>query len=126
MSVLVDSSVWIDYFRNRGQADYLEFLIEENLVVTNELILTELIPLLHIQRQKKLISLLKELKRQPMRIAWEEIIHMQTLCLRKGVQRIGIPDLIIAQNAVQGALKLLSNDRHFVSLSRLMPLELFS
>jgi hypothetical protein len=44
MSVLVDSSIWIDYFRNTGKADALDVLIDENLVVVNDLILAELIP----------------------------------------------------------------------------------
>jgi len=41
MTVLVDSSVWVDYFRDGGNASKLEFLIDENLVAVNELILTE-------------------------------------------------------------------------------------
>ncbi len=43
MSVLVDSSVWIDYFRGTGEE--LDYLIEEAVVATNELILAELVPL---------------------------------------------------------------------------------
>lgn len=45
MSILVDSSVWVDYFRGTGlSSDHLDLLIEENLVVTNDLILAELLP----------------------------------------------------------------------------------
>jgi predicted nucleic acid-binding protein len=119
MSVLVDSSVWIEYFRNAEQSDVLEMLIEENLVVTNELILAELIPALQMRKLSELATLLREIKRQPMNIDWNDIIKMQTLCLNNGSNGVGIPDLIIAQNSIQGGLRLLSNDKHFFIISKL-------
>jgi predicted nucleic acid-binding protein len=125
MSVLVDSSVWIEYFRNAEQADVLEMLIEENLVVTNELILAELVPALQIRDLKELITLLRAIKRQPMNIDWDDIIKMQTACLNKGINGVGIPDLIIAQNAMQGGLRLLSNDKHFSIISKFLPLDIY-
>ncbi len=42
MSVLVDSSVWIEYFRG-GTQTTIDSLIDENLVVVNDLILSELL-----------------------------------------------------------------------------------
>ena len=42
--VLVDSSVWIDYFNNGTPKD-VDRLIENNLIVTNQIIRVELIPL---------------------------------------------------------------------------------
>jgi hypothetical protein len=125
MSVLVDSSVWIEYFRNAEQADVLEMLIEENLIVTNELILAELIPALQIRKLSELITLLREIKRQPMNIDWNDIIKMQTLCLNNGSNRVGIPDLIIAQNSIQGGLRLLSNDTHFFIISKFLSLDIY-
>ena len=41
--VLVDSSVWIEYFKSGG-IEILDRLIEEDLACINELILTELAP----------------------------------------------------------------------------------
>jgi predicted nucleic acid-binding protein len=125
MSVLVDSSVWIEYFRNAEQADVLEMLIEENLVVTNDLILAELVPALQVRKLRELIALLREIKRQPMNIDWNDIIKMQTACLNKGINGVGIPDLIIAQNAMQGGLRLLSNDKHFSIISKFLPLDIY-
>ena len=125
MSVLVDSSVWIDYFRDAGQADVLELLIEDNLVVTNELILAELIPSLNLHKAYGLVSLLQEIKLQPMSIDWAKIIKLQTDCLRKGINGVGIPDLIIAQNAKQGGLKLLTNDQHFFQIAQFASLDLY-
>jgi predicted nucleic acid-binding protein len=125
MSVLADSSVWIDYFRDAGAADALELLIEENLVVTNDLILAELIPPLQVRRQRGLVSLLREVKRQPMNVDWDEILEFQTICLQNGINAVGIADLMIAQNAIQGGLRLLSNDRHFSLMAKHIPLELY-
>jgi hypothetical protein len=125
MSILVDSSVWVDYFRDTGQADVLELLIEENLAVTNELILAELIPPLNMRKEYGLTSLLREIKRQPMSVNWNEIIKIQTNCLSNGINGVGIPDLMIAQNAIQGGLKLLSNDKHFSLIAQHTPLELY-
>ncbi len=125
MSVLVDSSAWVDYFRDTGQADLVELLIEENLVVTNELILAELIPALNLRKESQLASLLREIKRQPMAVDWDEIIQIQTACLSHGINGVGIPDLMVAQNAIQGGLKLLSNDKHFALISRHTALAMF-
>lgn len=125
MNVLVDSSVWIDYFRDTGCAETLSILIEENLIVVNDLILSEILPPLLVQKETELVALLREVNRQPMRIDWEEIIGLQTMCLRKGINGVGIPDLFIAQNAMQGNMRLLSNDKYFRLISKHTRLKLF-
>jgi len=124
VSVLVDTSVWIDYFRGAGSATVVDRLIEENLVATNDLILAELIPPLHLRRERKLVALLREIRRHPVSIDWDDIIRMQISCLRQGVNGIGIPDLIIAQNAIQNRLELLAHDKHFALMSEHMPLSI--
>lgn len=63
MSVLIDTSIWIEYFRSGHNSEKLDFLIDENLVVTNDLILAELIPFLKIRNQSKIITLLLNIKR---------------------------------------------------------------
>ena len=125
MSVLVDSSVWVDYFRGRGYADDLDLLIEENLVVTNDLILAELIPPLHIRKQNRLIVLLKEVERFSIAPDWDNLVQMQITCLHNGINGVGIPDLIIAQNAIQNGLQLLTRDKHFALLSKHVPLSVY-
>ncbi|MDA1043788.1 MAG: PIN domain-containing protein [Verrucomicrobia bacterium] len=122
---LVDSSIWIDYFRGQGQPDVVDLLIEDNLVVANDLILAELIPALHLHKQKRLIALLREVKRHPIRIDWDDITQMQITCMRNGVNGVGIPDLIIAQNAIQNDLHLLCSDKHFDLMSKYVPLSLY-
>lgn len=125
MSVLVDSSIWISYFRGSEESDTVDFLIEENLIVTNDLILAELTPALHIRRQKQLITILHQIKRYPVQIDWDGITQMQITCMHNGINRIGIPDLIIVQNAIQNDLHLLSLDKHFNLIGNHIPLSIY-
>jgi hypothetical protein len=125
MSVLIDSSVWIDYFRGRGQLDQVDYLIDENLLVTNDLILSELIPALHVRNRKQLITLLQTIKCIPLTIDWEDLRRIQIACLKNGVNGVGIPDIVIAQNAIQNNLQLLSYDKHFTPIAKLTGLSLY-
>jgi len=118
MKVLVDSSVWVAYFRGTAGVTAVDWLIEEGLIVTNDLILAELTPPLLVRGERKLASLLLELERPPLILDWEGIIQLQVTCLRNGINKVGIPDLIIAQHAIQNSLTLYSLDKHFVLLSK--------
>lgn len=113
MEVLVDTSVWIDYFRSGDKSEKLDFLIDENLVVINDLILTELLPLLIVKQEKKVINLLKMVKKHPIHPDWEGIRGYQVSCLKSGSNGIGIPDLLIAQNSIQNNVSVYSIDKHF-------------
>jgi len=124
MSVLVDSSIWIDYFRGSASDARLDFLIEENLVVVNDLILAELIPALHLRRQRKLIALMREIACPPLLLDWDDLIQMQIACLKHGINKIGIPDLMIAQHAIQNHLELYTRDKHFKLIAQHVPLSL--
>ena len=125
MSVLVDSSIWIEYFRGSAKNERLDFLIEENLVVVNDLILAELIPALHLRRQRKLIGLMREIACPPLEVDWDDLIQMQIACLKHGVNKVGLPDLMIAQHAIQNRLELYTRDKHFKLIARHVPLALY-
>jgi len=124
MKVLVDSSVWVAYFRGTAGVAALDWLIEESLVVTNDLILAELTPLLLVRGERKLASLLLEIERPPLTIDWDDIIQLQVTCIRNGINKVGIPDLIIAQHAMQNNLSLYSLDKHFALLGKHVHLNL--
>jgi len=125
MSVLVDSSVWIEYFRGSSNQGKLDFLIDEDLVVVNELILAELIPALHLKRQQKLIALMHEITCPPLAVDWDDLTQMQITCLRHGINHVGIPDLMIAQHAIQNHLELYSHDKHYRLLAKHVPLTMY-
>ena len=125
MSILVDSSIWIDYFGGGNRSSKLDNLIDENLVVTNDIILTELIPFLKIKKKLKVIQLLREINYLPLHINWDEIIEVQIKCLRNGSNGVGIPDLIIAQNAKSNNCKIYSLDKHFSLINQVSKVQLF-
>lgn len=124
MEVLVDTSIWIDYFRGGDNSKDLDFLIDENLIVTNDIVLVELIPYLRIKKQAEVIELLHEINKVPLSIHWGEIIEYQVKCLKGGANGVGIPDLIIAQNAKQNNCKVYSLDKHFRLLYKVLKLKL--
>jgi predicted nucleic acid-binding protein len=124
MSVLVDSSIWIEYFRGSLNDEKFDFLIEENLVVVNDLVLAELIPALQVRRQRKLISLMREIVCPPLELDWDDLIQMQITCLKHGINKVGIPDLMIAQHAIQNRLELYTRDKHFKLLAQHVSLSL--
>ncbi len=101
MSVLVDTSIWIEYFRTGNNSEKLDYLIDENLIVINDLILAELVPSLRVRNQRKIIRLLKNINNLELSINWNQIIEFQFKCLKNGINGIGIPDLVVAQNAKQ-------------------------
>lgn len=125
MEVLVDTSVWIDYFQTGNKSAELDDLIDENVIVTNELILAELIPFLKLKRQAKVVKLLREIKRLPLQIDWDDIMDTQLKCLKSGANGIGIPDLIIAQNAKENHCAVFSLDKHFQLLSQVIKVKLY-
>jgi len=113
MSVLVDTSIWIEYFRSGNNSEKLDFLIDENLIVINDLILAELVPFLKVRNQQTIIKLLNNINKIEISIDWDQIIEFQLKCLKNGLNRIGIPDLIIVQNAKQNKCEIYSLDNHF-------------
>ncbi len=124
MSVLVDTSIWIEYFRSGNNSEKLDFLIDENLIVINDLILAELVPSLKIRNQRKIVKLLYNINKLELSINWDQIIEFQFKCLKNGLNGIGIPDLIVAQNAKQNRCEIYSLDSHFSLMKDILELQL--
>ena len=123
METIVDTSIWIEYFRSGYNSEKLDFLIDENLIAINDLILAELVPYLKIRNQQKIISLLYNIKKLDLFIDWNQIIEFQFKCLKNGLNGIGIPDLIIAQNAKQNLCEIYSLDNHFKLMEDILELQ---
>ena len=124
MPVLVDTSIWIDYFSTGNNSEKLDFFIDENLIVINDLILAELVPYLRGCNQRKIVNLLYHIGKLELSINWDQIIGFQFKCLKSGVNGIGIPDLIIAQNAKQHHCEIYSLDTHFKLMKDILRLQL--
>jgi predicted nucleic acid-binding protein len=124
MSVLVDTSIWIEYFRSGNHSEKLDFLIDENLIVINDLILAELVPSLKFHNQSKIVKLLYNINKIGLSINWIQIIDFQFKCLKNGLNGIGIPDLILVQNAKQNGFEIFSLDNHFNLMKDILGLRL--
>ncbi len=123
--VLVDTSIWISFFKGDKSAKPLISMIESNIICTNELILAELIPSLEHRKEDYLINLLQHVELQNLNINWNEIIAIQAENLSNGINRVGLPDLIIAQNAIQNDSLLFTLDKHFFLMSEISNLKLY-
>jgi predicted nucleic acid-binding protein len=124
--ILVDSSVWIAFFRGSLPRDALFNLIDTNQICTNDLILSEIVPSLLIKKERSLVETLTKLERSALSIEWQEITLYQVKNLQKGIHKVGIADLIIMQNVIQNNLMLFTLDAHFSLMSEVFPLRLYN
>lgn len=122
---LVDTSVWIDGFRGGESKEVLKKLIDNGSICINDIILAELLPSIRKRGETELENLLNLLPKVPMQIDWNGLIYMQTENLKHGINKVGLPDLMIAQNVLQNGLTLFSLDRHFELIGDILPLQLY-
>jgi predicted nucleic acid-binding protein len=125
-NILVDSSVWIEYFK--GNKDYLfvNDFISDNLVCTNDVILTELLPSMMHRNEHNLISLMNTIHKYKIEIDWKELEKIQLANIQHGNNSVPIADLIIVQNCMHNDLVLLTLDKHFKLISNYLPLKLYA
>ena len=126
MSILVDTSVWGEYFRSGKNYEKLDIFIDKNIIVTNDLRLAELIPFLKIRNQRKIIELLGAVRKLDLFVDWRQLVEGLYACLKNGINGLGIPDLIIAQNARQNHCEIYSLDNHFQLMKDVLNLKLIS
>ena len=123
--ILVDSSVWIEYFKGNESVLTLNELIDNNSLCINNLILAELLPSINHKKENDLKELLLTIEKIDLILDWHQIIIMQTINLKNGINKIGISDLIIAQNAIENNIELYAIDKHFALMSEVHELKLF-
>ncbi len=116
--ILVDSSVWISYFKDKNAHKKLDELIRNNQICINNLILSELIPFLKMKNKNDIIEILLEIPNITVAINWELIINLQIHNLKNGINKVGIPDLILVDNIVTNNLILFTEDKHFWLIQR--------
>ena len=123
MSILVDSTVWISYFRGtRGEEDVakaLDYLLAGDEASVNEVIRTEVMPMMTVRGEDA--SLLEAVRCPTLSIDWTAVRALQVKCLRSGLNKVGIGDLVIALDAVSRDEPLFSLDRHFRLVKKVLP-----
>ncbi len=88
MHILVDTSIWIDYFKSGANSTKLDDLLEDNRVFINDIILAELVPFLVIKKQHHIVELLRSITLLSLKIDWAEIIQWQIACLNTGINGV--------------------------------------
>lgn len=121
--VLVDSTVWISFFRGtKGEEDVaeaLEYLLAGDEAVINEAVKSELAPSMIARGEDA--SVLDVVRCSSPVIDWEAIRQLQVKCLKNGINKVGLIDLMIARDAIDRQLPLFSLDRHFKLISKIEP-----
>ena len=116
--ILVDSSVWIDYFRGlpTPQADYLDSLLGVEAVCIGDLILTEVLQGFvqdrDFDRAKAMLSTLDVVELGGRDVAVQAATHFRQL-RRLGITVRKTIDSVIATRCMRDGLTLLYSDRDF-------------
>ena len=116
--ILVDSSVWIDYFRGTAtpQAEKLESLLGTEPIATGDLILTEVLRGFvsdrDFNRAKKLLTALVIVELAGKDIAIQAARNFRAL-RALGVSVRKTIDTVIATRCIESGLPLLYSDRDF-------------
>lgn len=125
--VLVDTSVWIDYFRGTSSplADRLEMLLDEERVATGDLIIAELMQGFKTARQvsiaRMIIERLEYFDLAGRDIAFKAAENYRTL-RKKGVTVRKTIDIIIGTFCIENKTRLLHNDRDYTPMVKYLGL----
>ena len=116
--ILVDTSVWIDFFRGNPtvQAEWLDRNLDVEGLVVGDLILTEVLQGFRDDRgfnaAKRLLGQLEQVEVAGFDVAIEAARNYRRL-RRAGVTVRGTVDVLIATRCLANGLRLLHNDRDF-------------
>ena len=119
MRYIVDSCIWIDFFSHKRHFKTLSVLLTENCAFVNKVILAELLPLAKLRNEIVFIECLSGIEVIPLDIDWEEVEEIQIRCIKAGVNKLGLLDIVIVQNAKQNNMGIFSNDKHIIALGKL-------
>lgn len=123
--VIVDTNIWIDYFRSNSDSEALHYLFDSERIVINDVVLAELLPAMNVFGKAEPIAMLKAIEKLPVFVNWDGLIGIQTLCLQNGVNGVGLSDLMIVQSAKEYDAMIFSHDKHFRLIKNILNVELF-
>ena len=116
--ILIDSSVWIDYFRGTStrESDKLDSLLGSEPLITGDLILTEVLQgfrtVHEFDRARKLLTSLEVVELVGRNIAIQAARNFRTLRASGFTVRKTI-DTVIATRCIESDYALLFSDRDF-------------
>jgi len=121
---IADSCVWIDFFKNDRHYETIINMIKNDNLYMNNIVLAETIPSSKKRNEIKTIQTLSLIKKVPLSIDWDEVSEIKYLCIKNGINDIGLLDIAIAQNAKQNNMGVFSTDKHFKLLQKVYDFEL--
>ncbi len=62
---------------------------------------------------------------RPSSADWNELRKLQESCIRSGINKVGIPDLMVVQQAMRLGVPLFSMDKHFPLIVKISSLRLW-
>lgn len=124
--VLVDSSVWISYFKNHKlpQVQTLNDLLEENQVLMCELVMMEVLRGMSDQQEfNKVKALFLDMQQvvvsSPQK--WIESIDWYRSIRKKGYTIRSQVDILLAMFCYENGIQLLHNDYDFDTINQFYP-----
>ncbi len=122
--IVVDTSVWIDYF-NGDSFPTVDNALKEGAVLLSPVVLAELLSAkLNTSARKQFLSFLEELKFIECGFShWVRVGELRYLFARKGIT-ISTPDAHIAQVCIDEGCSLISRDKIFLQMSKVVKLKL--
>jgi len=128
--VLVDSSIWVEFFRRPDAAAslVLDDLLAHRLVCTTGVIKAEVVPGARSPKEfRRLRALFDGLPLAPEREGfWAHLVRFRRRLHSKGILGIGIPDLIVATVAIQNRKLVFTADEDFPRMAPHVPVRLFA
>lgn len=125
--ILVDTSVWIQFFKGEEtwQANHLDWLLSNRVIITADLILSEIYRGLQSDKQHRLVELMLD-ELSCVTLGGKEIV-MKSLkwnqkLLKKGLQVHRTIDLLIATWCIENEVELLHADPVFDRMAEVIPL----
>jgi predicted nucleic acid-binding protein len=121
--ILVDSSVWIDYFNGTvtPQTEKLDSLLGNEPLAIGDLILTEVLQGLTDEREfnqaRRMLTSLAVIELGGQKIAIQAAKNFREL-RRRGVTVRKTIDTVIATRCIEGGYTLLHNDRDFDPIAK--------
>jgi predicted nucleic acid-binding protein len=129
--ILVDSSVWIDYFNGKRswQTDLLDHMLSNVPIIMGDLILTEVLQ--GFKSDKDYETAKNYLDKLPFRQMGGYNVAIQSAKNYRKLRKVGVTvrktiDIIIATFCIIEGLTLLHDDRDFDPIASLFPLKAFA
>jgi predicted nucleic acid-binding protein len=119
--ILVDTTIWIEFFRARSKtADRLELLLRENGVWTCGVVMFEVLQGIKLEGEKnKILGILESLPYVEMtKRLWQSSAELSIVLKKSGVT-VPLSDIFIATIAIENDLSIYTLDKHFSQIPSL-------